>query len=81
MLNIVTLCTTFDQLLWLKAVELTKSKSMNVVCRLGFNILMSFLGNVRKVMESSGISELFRNVYSSDTAVYMLSGKAYVRAL
>ena len=81
-LNIVTLCITFDQPLWLKAVEITKSKSMNVVCRLGgFPMLMSFLGSIRRLMECSGISELFQIVYSSDTAVHMLSGKAYSRAL
>ena len=51
-LNIVTPCITFDQPLWLKAVEITKSKSMNVVCRLGgFHLLMSFLGSIGKVME------------------------------
>ena len=43
---------------------------------------MSFLGKVmRKVMEYPKISELFQVVYSSATAVHMLSGKAYVRAL
>ena len=57
--------------------EITKSKLMNVVCRLGFHLLMSFLGSVGKVMEWN-----FRIVvYSSATAVHMLSGEAYVRAL
>ena len=32
-LNIVAPCTTFDQPLWLKAVEITKSKSVTVACR------------------------------------------------
>ena len=55
---------------------------MNVVCRLGgFHLLMSFLGSVGKVMECSGISKLFQVVYSSATAVHMMSGKAYARAL
>ena len=62
--------------------EIAKSKSMNVVCRLGgFHLLMSFLGSIGKVMECSGISELFQVVYSSATAVHMVSGKAYARAL
>ena len=53
-----------------KAVENTKSKSMNVVCRLvGFHLLMSFLGSIRIVMECY------------DAAVHIFSGKAYVRAL
>ena len=43
---------------------------------------MSFLGKVMgKVMEYPGISELFQVAYSPATAVHMLSGKAYVRAL
>ena len=55
---------------------------MNIVCRLGgFHMLMSFLGSIGRLMECSGISELFQIVYSSDTAVHMLSGKAYTRAL
>ena len=81
-LNIVTPCITFDQPLWLKAVKITKSKSINAVCRLrGFHLLMSFLGSIGKVMECSAISELFQVVYSSATAVHMMSGKAYARAL
>ena len=42
---------------------------------------MSFLGSIGKVIECSGISELFQVVYSSATAVHMMSGKAYARAL
>ena len=80
--NIVTPCITFDQPLWLKALEITKSKSMNVVCRLGgFHLLMNFLMSIGKVVECSGISKLFQVVYSSATAVHMMSGKAYARAL
>ena len=48
-LNILTPCITFDQPLWIKAVEIIKAKSMNVVCtyRLGgFHIMMSFLGSI-----------------------------------
>ena len=43
---------------------------------------MSFLEKVMgKVMVYPEISELFQVVYSSATAVHMLSGKTYVRAL
>ena len=81
-LNIVTPCITFDQPFWLKTVEITKSKSMNVVCRLGgFHLLMSFLGSIGKVMECSRISELFQVVYISATSAHKLSRKAYVRVL
>ena len=34
-LNITTPCITFDQPLWLKALEIIKLKSLNAVCRLG----------------------------------------------
>ena len=42
---------------------------------------MSFLGGIEKVMEYPGISEFFKVVHSSSTAVHMLSGKTHVRAL
>ena len=80
-LNIVTPYITSDQPLRLKTVEITKSKLLNVVCRLGFHLLISFLGSVGKVMECSGISELSQVVYSSATAVCMFSGKTYARIL
>ena len=79
--SIVTPCITFGQPLWLKAVEITKSKSRNAVSRLRFHLLMSFLRSIGKVMECSGISKLFQVAYSSDTSVYPLSRKAYSRAL
>ena len=58
--------------------EVTKSKSMNVVYGLrGFHLLISFFVSIGKVVEYSGISELFQVVYSSATAVHMLTWKAY----
>ena len=42
---------------------------------------MSFPGSIGKVIECSGISELFQVAYSSATAVHMMSGKVYARAL
>ena len=81
-LNIITPSITFDQPLWLKAVEIKKSKSINVVCRLeGFHLLMGFLKSIGKVMEYFGISELFQVVHSSDTSVYILLRRVYSRAL
>ena len=54
--------------------EVTKSKSMNVVYGLrGFHLLISFFVSIGKVVEYSGISELFQVVYSSATAVDMLT--------
>ena len=46
-LNIVAPCLTFDKPLWIKTVEITKPKSINVVYRLGFfHLLMSFVGSI-----------------------------------
>ena len=46
LLNMKTACITFDQPLWLKAVETVQSTKLNVVCCLGaFHIIMSFLGS------------------------------------
>ena len=78
-LNIVTPCIAFDQQLWSKAVEISKSKSMNV--GRSFHLLMSFLGSIGKVMECSRISKLFQVVYSHATFVHIMSGKVYARAL
>ena len=78
-LNIVTPCIAFDQQLWSKAVEISKSKSMNV--GRSFHLLMSFLGSIGKVMECSRISKLFQVVYSHATTVHIMSGKVYARAL
>ena len=82
LLNIQTACITFDQPLWVKAVEITKSKSMNVVCKLGgFHMLMSYLGSVGYVMESSWLSNALETVYGVNAVKHMMDGKAYSRAM
>ena len=63
-LNVPTPCITFDQPLWLKAVEIIKAKAMNIVCRLvGFHTLMSFLGSTGSMMKGSGLEEALEKVY------------------
>ena len=82
LIKIPTACVTFDQPLWLKAVEITKSKSLNVVCKMGgFHVLMSYLGSVGYVMESSGLSNALETVYGTNAVKHMISGKAYSRAV
>ena len=81
-LNIKTPCITFDQPLFLKAFEISQSKKLPIIIRLGdFHTLMSFLGNVGMVMDSSGLREVMETVYASNTVTHMLSGKAYARAI
>jgi len=57
-LNMETPCVTFDQPLWIKAVEVIMAESLDVVCRLGvFHMIMSFLGSIGTVMCGSGLVE------------------------
>ena len=51
-LNIVTPIITFDQPLYIKAMEIIKAKTMDMVVMLGgFHLLMSFLGSIGGVMK------------------------------
>ena len=64
LLNVPTPCITFDQPLWLKAVEIAKAANLPIVCRLGgFHMLMSFLGSIGHVMEGSGLEEALKQCY------------------
>lgn len=57
-LNMQSPCITFDQPLWIKAVEIIKSKLMNIVCQLGgFHTMMSFMGSIGTMMKGSGLEE------------------------
>ena len=81
-LNVTTPCITFDQPLWLKAVEIITSKSLNIVCRLGgFHTMMSFMGSIGSMMKGSGLEEALETVYGPNAVAHMMSGKAVSRAL
>ena len=81
-LNIPTACITFDQPLWLKALDIIIAKELPVVCRLGgFHTLMSFLGSIGTLMAGSGISSVLECVYGKNAVEHMLSGKAISRAI
>jgi len=81
-LNILTPCITFDQSLWLKAVDIIKTKSMNIVCRLGgFHTMMSFMGRIPTMMKGSGLEEALETVYGPNAVAHMITGKAVARAL
>ena len=80
--KIPTPCLTFDQPLWLKAVEIIKTKKLNIVVRLGgFHCLMSFAGSLGMVMEGSGLEKALETVYGNNTVTQMLGGKSISRAL
>jgi len=82
LLNIETPCVTFDQPLWIKAVEVAESESLNVVCRIGvFHMVMSFLGSIGNVMSGSGLCEALETCYGPNTVSQIMCGKAFARAM
>lgn len=85
-LNVETPIVTFDQCLWIKAMEVIcidhKGEFDNLVIRLGgFHTLMSFLGAIGGLMAGSGLEEALQTVYAENSVPHMLKGKAYSRAL
>ena len=81
-LNIPSPCITFDQPLWIKAVEIIMAKSMTIVCRLGgFHTMMSFMGSIGTMMKGSGLEEALGTVYGPNAVTHMITGKAVSRAL
>ena len=81
-LNIPDACVTFDQPLWLLASEIIDAKNLNIINRLGgFHLLMSFLGSIGNLMDSSGLNELFETCYGPNAVIHMMSGKAVSRAI
>jgi len=73
---------TFDQPLWMKAVDIAAATGLDIVCRLGgFHIIKSYLGAIGSVMAGSGLEELLGTVYGPDTVVAMMNGNAVSRAV
>ena len=81
-LNIPTPIITFDQPLWLKATDIIRAKSLNIVCILGgFHTMMSFMGSMGKMMKGSGLYEALETIYGSTVVDHMMLGKDVSRAL
>lgn len=73
---------TFDQPLFIKAVDIARAAKLNIVIRLGgLHLLMSFLGSIGQLMKGSGLEEVLNEIYGDTTIEHVLSGKAYARAL
>ena len=67
-LNIETPAVTFDQALWIKAIETVTAKNVNIVVRLGgFHMLMSFVGSIGYLMDGSGLYRLMETIYAKNT--------------
>ena len=82
LLNMETPCVTLDQPLWIKAVEVATSQSLNIVCRMGvFHMIMSFLGSIGTVMAGSGLVEALECCYGPNALTHMMNGRAVARAV
>ena len=54
-LGIKTPVLTFDQPLWIKAIEIAQAKSLDIVLILrGFHLMMNHVGSIGFVMKGSG---------------------------
>lgn len=78
---------TFDQPLYVKACEMIlaadrDSALSRVVVRLGgFHLLLSFMGAVGHIMAGSGLEDLWKTVYATNSVTHMMTGRAYSRGL
>ena len=76
---------TFDQPLYLKSFKIKEDNHpefKKMYLRLGgFHQLMSFLGAGCKVMEGSGLEDLWATVYARNSLLKLFEGKAYTKIL
>jgi hypothetical protein len=73
---------TFDQPLYIKAVDIAMKGSLDIVIRLGgFHTLMSFLGSIGHLMRGTGLEEVMGLIFGPNTVEHIFSGKAYARAV
>ena len=73
---------TFDLPLFIKAQQIVKEQSLDVLLRLGgFHFLKSYLGCIGYIMEGSGLAEAMSVVYGSNTVTHILKGAAYSKVL
>ena len=81
-LGIEVPCITFDQPLFIKAVDICNASKLDIVVRLGgFHLLMNFMGAIGHVMRGSGLEDVLRVIYGPVTIEAVLSGKSYARAV
>src|SRR5664279_1437680 len=75
-------CITFDQPLYIKAVDIVRHQNLNIVVRLGgFHTAMNFIGAIGNNMRGSGLEEAFELLYGKKTVEHVMTGKAYKRAV
>ena len=72
--NIETPNITFDQPLYIKAVDIVMKARLDIVVRLGgFHTLMSFLGSIGHLMKGSGLEEVLGESFVISYQQYQLS--------
>lgn len=78
---------TFDQSLYIKAVELVLAAEECSVLKMvwvrlgGFHMLMPFLGSIGYIMGGSGLEELWNTIHAKNSIPSMLNGHTYSRSL
>src|SRR6266536_1347441 len=71
--NIPTPNITFDQPLYIKAVDIAMKAKLDIVVRLGgFHTLMSFLGSIGHLMKASGMEEVLGLLFGPNTVEHVL---------
>ena len=71
-------CITFDQPLYIKALDISTAAKLDVVCQLGgFHTLMNFIGAIGYVLNGSGLEDMMGLLYGPSTVQHVQSGKAY----
>ena len=80
-LGIDTPSITFDQQLWIIALEIVLEKYLKILILLGgFHKIMLFFGSIGTIMDGSGFSAMFQTIYGENATKHILSGKATARA-
>ena len=75
-------CVTFDQPLYIKALDISSAAKLDIVCHLGsFHTLVNFIGAIGYIMNGSGLEDMMGLLYGPSTVEYVQSGKAYARAI
>ena len=76
-----TALITFDQPLWVKAVEVVVEQQINVVSIWVLHATISCLSSVGIIMSGSAIEKALETCFGSLTVGHMLSGKCVSRAI
>ena len=74
---------TFDLPIWLKSVDISLSKSLKIITRLGgFHLLKSFLGTFGNIFADSGLHDVVQLIYPGQlVADSILNGTSYDKAI